>query len=358
MGATWYASREEVQSALDPNQSAYRKDQVDRALEAGSRAVDQLINRHKHGLAPTLATRYFNWPDGSYTRAHRLWLDENELISVTSLVAGGTTIASTDYFLEPVNSGPPYTYIEIDQDSSAAFSSSGTSQRAIAITGLWGHSNDSVSAGTITEALDSSETGVDVSDSKAIGVGDVIKVDDERMIVTDKSTIDTTQNLQTDMSQSMADRTVDVTNGAAFAVGEVIQLDAEMMRIVSITGNNLTVIRAWDGSQLQAHTGTTTDIYAFRTLTVQRGALGTTAASHSSSAAITKWVVPVLAKELCLAEAITYMEQEASAYGRRTGSDEAERDASGTEVFSGRGLNDIRRQAKVFFGRRFRKRAV
>lgn len=357
MGAVWYASREDVQSALDINQSSYRNDQVDRAIEAGARAVDQLINRHRHGIAPRLATRYFSWPSSDFSPSYRLWLDENELISVTSLVAGGTTLTAGEYFLEPVNSGPPYSYIEINLGSTGSFSTGSTSQRAIAITGLFGHSDNSRPAGTLAEALDAVETAVDVSDSHVIGVGDVIRVDDERMIVTDKSTLDSGQNLQSAMLVSLSDRTVDVTDGTQFHVGETILIDEERMRITDITGNNLRVIRQYDGSQLAAHSGTA-DIFVYRTLAVERGALGTTAATHSTSAAITKWDVPSPARTLNIAEAITYIEQESSAYGRRVGSDEAERDASGTEVFTGRGLNDIRRTAKVFFGRRFRKRAV
>lgn len=353
----WYATRESVTTALDIERSAYRSAQVDAAIELGSRAVDQLINRHRHGLAPRLATRYFPYPSRDYSPAYRLWLDENELISLTSLVAGGTTIPATDYLLEPVNSGPPYRYIEIDLSSFAAFQSGDTWQRAVAATGLWGYSDESAPAGALAEALDASETAVDVTDSSLIGVGDIIKVDSERMIVTDKATLDTGQNLASNMSQSMADRVVDVADGTQLHVGEILLIDSERMKIVDITGNNATVIRAFDGSTLAAHTSPA-DVYAYRTLTVERGALGTTAATHSLAASLTKWVPPGPAHTLCVAEALTILEQESSAYSRRVGSDEAERDASGTEVFSGRGLNDIRRITKIALGRRFRKRAV
>lgn len=352
-----YCTRGDVQSALEINQSSYRADQVDGAIEAASRAVDQLINRHRHGLAPTIATRYFSYPSQDYSRSWRLWLDENELISVTSLVSGGTTIAPADYFLEPVNSGPPYTYIEVDLASQAAFASGVTRQRAIEITGLWGFSDRSAPAGALAEALDASETLVDVTNSTVTDVGHLLKVDSERMQVVDKQTLDTGQDLASDMAVSMADRIVDVADGTQLHVGEILLIDSERMKIVDITGNNATVIRAYDGSTLAAHT-TGASVFAYRTLVVERGVLGTTAASHLTAAPITRWVVPEPARILAIAEAITTIEQQSSAYGRRVGSDEAERDASGTEVFSGRGLNDIRRAAKVFFGRRFRKRAV
>jgi hypothetical protein len=353
----WYTTREAVTGALDIERASYRAAQIDGAIEMASRSVDQLINRHRHGLAPRVATRYFSYPSRNYAPAYRLWLDENELISLSALSAGGTTISSSDYFLEPVNSGPPYTHIEIDLASSAAFQSGSTSQRAIEATGTWGYSDDSAPAGTLAEALDASETAVDVTDSSLIGVGDVILVDSERMIVTDKTTLDTGQNLATDMSVSKADQVVDVADGTQLHVGEVLLLDSEKMLVVAITGNNATVIRAYDGTTLAAHTAPV-DVYAYRTLTVERGALGTTASTHSLAATVTKWVPPGPATTLAIAEAITTLEQQASAYGRRVGSDEAERDSSGTEVFAGRGLSDLRRQTKVALGRRFRKRAV
>lgn len=350
----WYCTREDVRSALDIKEAAHNAAQVDRAIEGASRQAESLLKRKFY---PVQTTRYFRWPNSSGSPAWHLWLDENELISVTSLVAGGTTIASTDYFLEPVNSGPPYRWIEIDMDSSAAFAAGTTSQRAIAITGLFGYSNDQEPAGALAEALDGSETAVDVTDASLVGVGDLLTVDSERMTVTGRSALDTGQNLVTNMTASVADKTVDVADGTQLHVGETIIIENERMKVTEITGNNATVLRAYDGTALAAHTAPL-DVYALRTLTVVRGALGTTAATHSTSTAVTKWTVPGLLKDLVIAEALNVIEQEVSAYGRRTGSDEAERDASGNENTSGMGLPDMRYQAKSALGRKFRKRAV
>lgn len=173
----WYATREEVQDAFDVREAAHRSAQIDSAIASASDDIDGWLNRHKHGLAPRLATRYFDWPRRDFTQAYRLWLDENELISVTAFSSGGTTIPSTDYFLEPVNSGPPYTYVEIDLSSSASFSPGTTSQRAIQITGTWGINDDQVPAGALAEALDASETAVDVTDASLVGVGSALLVD-------------------------------------------------------------------------------------------------------------------------------------------------------------------------------------
>jgi hypothetical protein len=357
MGRVRYCTREDVQDAFDVREAAHRSAQIDQAIASASDDIDGWLNRHKHGLAPVNAIRYFDWP-GRDSRAWRLWLDENELVSVTTLTAGGTAIASGDYFLEPVNSGPPYTYIEIDLDSQASFTNSGTHQRAIAITGVFGINDTRKAAGALESAIAStSTTVVDVTRSDLVGVGSLLTIDSERMLVVNKLALDSGQNLASAMNSLKNDQTVDVSDGTLFFVGEAILIDSERMRIVDITGNNLTVIRAYDGSTLAAHL-IAADVYVYRRLTVERGALGTTAATHLDGAPVETWDVPSLVRDLCKAEAITRLEQEFSAYGSRVYSDEAERDSSGTEVVAGRGLTDLRKACARRYKRKFRKRAV
>lgn len=319
----WYITREAVKRSLDAKETARNDVLVDRAIEAASRSVEGLLRRT---FAPVLTTQYFDWPNEQYARAWRLWITRANLISVTTLSVAGSTVAASDYFLEPVNGGPPHDRIEIDLESSAAFSSSGTHQRSIAVTGLWGYTNDETTVGIIAEALDASETAVDVDGATAalVGVGSVIRVDSERMLVTARSTLTTGQTLQTDLTNQNNAVTVAVTTGSAFAVGETILLDAERMLIVDITGNNLMVKRGWDGTTIAAHSGST--IYGYRTLTVSRGALGTTAATHLTSAPILRWDVPGPVAELTLAEALNNLEQAKAGYARTAGSGESERE--------------------------------
>ncbi len=353
-----YVSRERVKRALDVAETARSDASVDDAIEAASRMIDGgspgagLLRRRFY---PETTTRYFDWPGDSYARPWRLWLGAHDLISVTTLTAGGTTIASTDYFLRP-DHGPPYTHVEIDLESSAAFAAGSTHQRAIAITGTFGYSADEASAGALVEALDGSETGVDVNaaGSVAIGVGDIIKVDSERMIVTGRAQLDTGQNLtSTSLTADKSNVSVTVADGTGFSVGEVVLLDSERMLVVDIAGNSLTVKRAHDGTVLAAHTHTTCDIYAPRTLTVTRGALGTTAATHSTSTAIARHVVPALVAELCLAQALVNLGLRSSGYADTAGAGE-----SAQRVAAGRGLAQIRSDAIEAYGRCARKRAV
>lgn len=353
-----YATREEVADAFDVRESAHRSAQIDNAIASASDDIDGWLNRHKHGLAPRLATRYFPWPSRNFSLPWRLWLDENELIEVTSLTAGTEVIASSDYFLEPVNSGPPYTNIEIDLSSSASFTNDNTAQRAIQVVGTWGINDDQRPAGALAAAVAStSATTIDVTDSSVVGVGSLLKVDTERLLVTEKQALTTGQVLVSAMGASKADVVVDVADGTQLHIGEVILIDSERMKVIDIAGNNATVTRAYDGSVLAAHLLGAT-VYAPRRCTVERGALGSTTATHLIAAAVTAWEVPALVRDLCRGEAITRLEQEFSAYGARVYSDEAERDSSGTEVVSGRGLTDLRKSCARRYKRKFRKAAV
>lgn len=342
----WYCTREDVKSALDFKETARNNVQVDESIEAASRSVEGYLHRKFYPLA---ATRYFDWPDSQYRSAYRVWLDQHEIVSVTTLSSGGTTISSSDYFLRP-DDGPPFTYVEIDLASNASFGGGSTHQRDITVTGVFGYSADSVVAGATAEALDDSETGVDVTNSALIGVGDIIKVDSERMLVTEKSMITTTQTIQASLTASAAATTVAVTTGSSYFVGEIILLDAERMLIVDISGNNLTVKRAWDGSVLATHSGST--VYAPRTLTVERGALGTTAAAHLTAAAITKHQVPGLVKQLTKAEALESLLQQQGGYASTQGS------GSAANASIGAGLDGLRKRTYAAYGRKARMRSV
>ncbi|MGJ5831426.1 hypothetical protein [Streptomyces ossamyceticus] len=348
----WLASREEVKAELDVRETARSNARIDRALADATEAVHGLCHRVFY---PVLATRYFDWPGPQYARPWRLWLDANELISVTSLTSGGVTIPASDYFLEPNTYGPPYNRIEVDLDSSAAFGGGDTHQRNIGITGVWaGCPLVESQTGATVEALDASETGIDVdaATSAAVGVGNLLRIDTERVIVTSRSNLDTGQTLGgSGLTNQNSAVTVTVQSGAAFAAGESILIDGERMRVDEVAGNTLVVTRAWDGSTIAAHSVGAT-IYAPRTLTVTRGALGTTAATHLTSATVYLWEPPGPVRQLCVGEAVTSLLQGRSGYARTAGSGEYERETTG------RGLKDLRERVYVSHGRKARTRAA
>lgn len=283
---------------------------------------------------PQTATRYFAWPDSQYGTAWRLWLDANELVSATSITSGG--VAVTDYFLEPQSSGPPYNRVELDLSGTDSFGGGDTFQRDITIAGVFGYGADEATAGTLAEALDASETGVDVSNSAAIGVGDLIRVDSERMLVTDKTWLTTGATLAGTLTASKAEVSIPVSSGAAFSAGETILIDSEQMRITAIAGNTLTVRRAAEAAVLAAHSSGVT-VYAPRTLTVTRGAVGTTAATHDTGAAIRRHEPPAPVASYALAHTLYHLQREQGAYAGSAKVTRDELDAKRDELYASHG---------------------
>jgi hypothetical protein len=352
----WYATREDVMRALDSKETARNAAQIDRALESASRGIEMLC--HRKQIAPTVTTKYFSYPGPQYARPWRLWLDGNSLISVTTLTSGGVTISASDYFLEPNEYGPPYDRLEIDLDSSAAFSSGDTHQRAITVTGLWGYTNDETSVGALTAAVASTSTtsvSVNAAAAARLGVGSVLSIDSERMLVTGRSMADTGQNLGGAGLTAQANSvTVAVSDGTAFAVDEILLIESERMLVVDIAGNNLTVKRAWDGSVLAAHAAGV-DIYAPRTLSVQRGALGTTAATHTDATAVNRWDPPGLIRDLAIAEAVARLTNEQAGYSRTRKTGDG---GTAERAKAAQDLPDLRAQVYQAHGRKGRVRAV
>lgn len=351
MAAVQYATREAVKAALDVAETARNDLQVDRAIGSASRSIEGLLHRRFY---PQAATRYFPWPNHQHARPWRLWLDADEVITVTALTAGGVAIPATDYFLEPVNSGPPFTHVEVDLASASAFQAGATHQRAIAITGTFGYSADEEQVGDLTSLLDAdaADTASATWTTAQVGVGDILRIDSERMVITAKTMVDSTQNLGgPGLSAASSDTTVPVTDGTAFAVGVVLRVDSERMLIVDKAGNNLTVKRAWDGSVLATH-ATNADIFTLTGVELDRAQLGTTLAAHTSGADIYRHLVPALVRDLCIGEAINQLQQETSGYARVIGEGENAREGTGRSLF------DLRRDTQAAYGRKARARAV
>ena len=313
--------------AADIKSSALVSSQLDRILGGESRRIEQSFYRHFY---PVTEARAYKLSGGA-----GFWLNA-DLLSITSATEDGVAVDLGDRELYPSQYGPPYSWVELSGET-------------VVITGEWGYSADTVPAGALAEALDSSETGVNITDSSKVGVGDLIKVDTERMLVTARSLLDTTANLNDTLAASDSDTTVTVSNGALVSAGEVITIESERMLVVDIASNDLLVERAYDGSTLATHSGAL-DVYAPRTLTVERAATGSTVDSHLDAAAITKYQAPSPIRNLCMAEALSAYEQEKSAYGRVVGSGEGQREAAG------KGLEDVRSQAGYY--RRFRMASI
>lgn len=348
----WYATREDVMRALDVKETARSRRQIDDALEAASRSVDALCHRRFY---PVDATRFFDWPNFQYAYPWRIWFDQWELRAVpASITSGGVDIPLAACLFEPVNSGPPFSSMELRRDQPYSFGVGQTPQRDVAINGPWGHRTTETALGMLTAAVTSTTAttvSVDGPTSAVTGVGSILRIDSERLIVTDRTQTSTGQTGT--LTSSKSDVALTVADGTSFAADEVLTLGAERVRIDDIAGNVLTVERAYDGTVLAAHT--TATIYAPRTLTVTRGALGTTADSHGNASTVYRYDPPGLVHQLTKAEAIWTLLQERSGWARMSSASGSS--GSGAPV-SLAALNDLRSQTTTEHGRKARQRTV
>ncbi len=345
MTTTWLTTREDVRAALDTGDLRRTNRAIDQAIATGSRAVEQLC--HLATFRPVAATRYFPWPDPHTPSAWwRLWLNEHTLIAATSITSGG--VAATDYNLEPVNTGPPYRSVEINLAGTSAFRSGDTFQRGISIVGLWGVRNDERPAGALDAAIASTTaTTITVTDGSAVAVGDLLRVDSERLQVTDRTWGTTGTTITANLDPLDSARSITVADGTAVQVGEILLIDAERVEVTDVVGNTVTAQRAVHSSVLTAHT-TGATVYASRVLTVERGACGTTPAAHTDGTSISAHTVPAEPAELALAEACVILGLRRAGYSRTAGSSAGKVDSSGT------GIDDLRRSCYRAWGRKTR----
>ncbi len=331
--ANWYISREAIKLAVGIEGSA-RNRVIDSHAEAASREADNLTHRH---FIPLTETRNYPWPTRDGRATWWIPLDE-DLLSVDTLTKEGDDVtAITDFFLEPQGLGPPYHRIEINLAGTAFFSSKDTHQRQIRVTGSWAYGNATKAAATVTSGLASSASATSMvcANASLIDVGDTLLIESEQIFVSERSTFDSATNTNGALTKNKAETTVPVGDGTKVLAGEIILIEAERMFVESISSNDLTVIRAYDGSTLAAH-DTAKDVYIFRTLTIVRGVNGTTAATHANAKAVAVYVPPADIVALCKALAIAYYHAEKGGWTGTVGSGE------GTVQVSQSGLNKLR----------------
>lgn len=345
----WYSSRESVKGALDFAETARNNAAVDRAVAAASRQVDRLCNRR--GFWPLTATRRFDWPSLASPTPGRIWLDGDLLIQLTAATSGAVALDVADVLLYP-DAGPPYSRVEIDRSTSTSFGLGQTSQRDVALTGVWGDTLDTDPAGALAGAVVSTTaTSVTVTDSAAVGVGDLLVVDSERLLVAGKAMTTTGQTVAGGgLAAAAAANTLTLDSGTGI-VGEVLLIDSERVRVDDVAGAVLTVKRGWDGTTLAAHTAGAV-VRAPRQLTVVRGAAGTTAATHADAAAVARHAYPALVVQLTVAEACAALLAEGAGWARQAGAGERKQDAVAG------GLEGLREDVVEQHGRRTRARAV
>ncbi len=350
----WYCTREDVKVALDMADSARSNLDIDRQIDAGARAIDGTMHRV---FWPQIDTRSWDWPNAQIAFPWRLWFDQNEMISVTTLSSGGVVIPPTMYKLYP-DWGPPFKHLELDVSSTATFNSTSTWQKSITATGLFGYRADELAAGTLAGTLNSSDATFNPGIPGYRGVGSILRIGSERMIVTGRSYVSTAVTLVGNLAAQVASNVIGVADSSLFAVGETLLIDGEKMSITDISGaTGLVVKRAWDGSPLAAHTGGAT-ILASRQITVTRGALGTIAASHSASAPIFEHDPPSLIRQLNVAQAVVNLVMTRAGYPAATGRRARAGMESTRPDLQPSDLSELWALAETAYRRKARKRTV
>lgn len=354
-----YASREDVQRALDVKDTYRNFVQIDRAIQDASRDIEGGLHRRFY---PHDDTRFFDWPNYQYADPWRLWLEQNELAAKATVILLGTQNLNLVQVFFGSGGGtawrnePPFTMIELDRSTIAAFGGNATTpQRSIAITGTFGYNTDTAPAGTLAASLtDTTGTSVTVSDGSLLGVGNILIAGTERMLVSDRAFTSTSVTLAGPGVETALNNDTQLTASASnvFGIGEYLRIDQEQLLVTDqLDATNYTVQRAWNGTTLAAHSNGAA-ISASRLLTVTRGALGTTAATHSSAAALTIHRVPSTIRNLAIAEAENHVLQETSGYSREVGEGANLRQATGSALDEAWG-SAIRR-----YGRKARSRVV
>jgi hypothetical protein len=333
--ANWYTTREQIKKAGQLFGSD-RHPIIDRTIEAVSNSISL---RTRRNFIPKTDTILYRWPQVFSDETGTLWL-QDDLLSVTTLQTKAqnttpTTIASTDFFIEPNQFGPPYDRIEIDESSTASFESGDTQQRSISVNGSWGYSNNTTNAGTVTSGLssDATATSMVISDGAVIDVGQTLLIESEQIFVTEKtSAAEPNSDLLNGALTADRSEAVTVDSGSRYTLNEVILVDSEEMLITGISGNVLAVTRAYNSTTLATHSDDTA-VHVFRTLTIERGINGTTAATHANSTAISKYIPEYAIQQLTVAMTLAQLAQEGSAWGRQVGK------GDGAFEYSGRSFN-------------------
>jgi hypothetical protein len=376
-----YCSREDAQRAIDFKDgiTAEIQGKTDRAIQSVSRNIEGHLHRLFY---PDDGVRWEDYPNYQRVSPWELFLDgiSKQILCLTAFSSGGVGIPLNTCFLRPANKryGFPWTKIELDRSSGSTFGgNSQTPQNAIMMTGTWGFTADADPAGSLASAVTSSTDPILVTDASQMGVGDLLILgygrgeapypDDtlghagtiapyvgERVLVSDRQAADTGLQQSGDGCSTVSSSDTQLAwtgSGNPPCQGEVLLLDTEQMLVQMVSAAGVaTVERAWNGTVLQAHSGA--EIWAYRSLTVQRGFLGTAAAAWDSGTAVYRHRVPQMIRDLAIGEAVNRLLQETAGYSRMVGSGDAARPASGMA------LADLWEECRTEYGRQARSRAI
>lgn len=256
------------------------------------------------------------------------------ILTVTSVVNDDVTLASTDYLLYPRDKhweNGPYSSILHDPDGDYAGAGWTDEKDVLVITGKWGKydksaatgatvQNDPQAAGDVTLAVD---------DGSKISPGMVLLIGTEQELVTGTGAVTAAV---TTVTEPIAESDTEITLADATKVfiGEIIRVDLEKMKVLDIntTTKKALVARAYHGTARATHAdNSAVDVY--RTFSVDRGVNGTTAAAHLKTTTISRYLPPPEINTLCRQIACNIQNLKKSGYAGKSGNV----DGNGQEFF-------------------------
>lgn len=252
------------------------------------------------------------------------------ILSVASIVNDSDTLSESDYHLIgsgvgiPFWADGPYIQIETDPDSSVISVWSDAELDSVSITAMRGLFNRSAAlTATVanTTQQSSSQTTLKVSDGSQVAPGMALLIGTEQELATDYGD-PTAAVTALNGAITASDEEITVSNSALVNVGEVIRVDFERMyvRDRNTASHKLAVWRGWNRSNRVAHlTGASVDVY--RTFVVERGVNGTTAAIHANGASISRYDPPDDIRYLTRQIAILMLNKAKSGYAGKSGNE-------------------------------------
>lgn len=220
------------------------------------------------------------------------------LLSITSVTNDGTALVSSDYIAKPEEgmwANGPLSHLIVDPDA-ANLSEWVDEEDGVVIVGLWGKFLRSLSTGATVQdnPQSASQTTLKVNNGAKVSPGMVLLIESEQEHVTGW---DAPTSSITTFGANVAntDEIVTLADASLVNVGEIIRAAStfEQMRVRdrNTTTNKCLVTRGWNGTpKTTISSGAAVD--AYRTVTVERGVNGATAAQHAQATAISRYVPP------------------------------------------------------------------
>lgn len=283
------------------------------------RSASEVIERRGGRFIPVTAQRQF-----SGNGETDIWIDPLLAITAITLAEGLTvrTLTGSDYVLNPPNrwwDNGPYTRLQADAVNSTQIAQWMKGQSNLTITGRWGLYEETKSTGATATQADGAGTSLVVDNAAAVSPGMTALIESEQELVeATGAATDSTANTAEAVDNS--EEEIDLDNGALVNVGEIIRVDVEKMRVLDKATNTIVVSRGYGGSKVTTHL-TGADVYVYRTFTVKRGLNGTAAAAHASKA-VSRYVAPSPINYLCRQIAGLMLKKSQSAWAGKVGSAE------------------------------------